>query len=153
MAKKTASAATSKKGPTAKSKSKSKSKKNNASSYKIAERTTIERRKEVATKKKAAAKKKSAAKRKTAARYSRSSNSGLYLPTDHAEPVDASKLRSGIREAKREIGLLLDDLSNLSDDLDVSEIELTASFDVQGKFLGIGVGGATAIAIRLKPKC
>jgi hypothetical protein len=39
----------------------------------------------------------------------------------------------------------------MSDEYSISEMELSASFNAEGKFLGIGVGGAKSITIRVKP--
>ena len=98
------------------------------------------------------------AKRKTAKRkigsnpsgYS-TSGGGLLIPKDH-KPVPPKKIESGISKAKKEIESLMESLSDLTDGYQVAEIELAASFSADGKFLGIGVGGATTISIKFKPE-
>jgi hypothetical protein len=55
-------------------------------------------------------------------------------------------------KAKREINNMLNDFADLmKGDYIISEIGLTASFSADGKFLGIGVGGAVSIAIKIVP--
>jgi len=38
-----------------------------------------------------------------------------------------------------------------TNDYIISEIELTASFNAEGKFMGFGVGGEVSIVIKIKP--
>jgi hypothetical protein len=67
-------------------------------------------------------------------------------------PVAPGKMASGISKAKQDITALPDEIvSAMTEEYSVSEIEFSASFRADGKFLGIGVGGATAITIRIKP--
>lgn len=80
---------------------------------------------------------------------------GLLVPAsigDELSPVPPEKIRFGLTKAKTEIQKLMEELAELTDGYTVSEIELAASFSADGKFLGIGVGGATTIKVRFKPE-
>ncbi len=82
------------------------------------------------------------------------STGGLLIPAKVGEevtPVPPSKIRSGLSKAQDEIKKLMEALSELTEGYAVSEIELAASFNADGKFLGIGVGGATTIKVRFRP--
>lgn len=48
---------------------------------------------------------------------------------------------------------MVDELAKMvvADGHKISEIELSISFDARGTFLGIGVGGATSIKIKIVP--
>ena len=112
--------------------------------------------------KSAARKKPTRAKKKTSARKARSlprgyaaTPDGLLIPAsigDEMSPVPPEKIRSGLSKAKSEIQKLMEELAELTDGYTVSEIELAASFSADGKFLGIGVGGATTIKVRFRPE-
>ena len=75
----------------------------------------------------------------------------ILVPTMASEPVLPKKIRSGIERSKEEISKLMKELSDLTDGYEIKEIELAVSFSADGKFLGIGVGGATTIKIRFMP--
>lgn len=80
---------------------------------------------------------------------------GLLIPAKIGEevtPVPPAKIRSGLSKASVEIKKLMEALSELTEGYTVSEIELAASFNADGKFLGIGVGGATTIKVRFRPE-
>ncbi|HSS66276.1 MAG TPA: hypothetical protein VLS27_17740 [Gammaproteobacteria bacterium] len=80
---------------------------------------------------------------------------GLLIPAKMSEevtPVPPAKIRSGLTKARDEIKKLMEALSELTEGYTVSEIELAASFNADGKFLGIGVGGATTIRVRFRPE-
>ena len=80
---------------------------------------------------------------------------GLLIPAKMSEevtPVPPAKIRSGLSKARTEIKKLMEALSELTEGYTVSEIELAASFNADGKFLGIGVGGATTIKVRFRPE-
>jgi hypothetical protein len=135
----------------------------------MAKRTTTKKpaKKKVTpdTKKKAAKrrprKKPERAKKTPAARRGRKvplgylqSAGGLLIPAKMSEevtPVPPEKIRSGLSKARDEIKKLMEALSELTEGYTVSEIELAASFNADGKFLGIGVGGATTIKVRFRP--
>ena len=112
-----------------------------------------------ATKKKAF--KKKATKRKATRRrpitkapagYKILDSSGLAVPESAAKAISPSKMRDGIGKASKAISRILEDLaSSVTDGFEVKEIELTASFSAEGKFLGFGVGGATSITFRVGP--
>ena len=109
-----------------------------------------------ARKKPARARKKKAAK-KTKRRplgYLQSAG-GLLVPaaiSEEVTPVPPAKIRSGLSKARTEIKKLMEELSELTEGYTVAEIELAASFNADGKFLGIGVGGATTIKVRFRPE-
>ena len=120
------------------------------------------RRKAKVTRRKAARKKtttrKVARKKATAVRasppkgYERSVTSPLLVPTGTSQPVSPSKLNAGLKTAATEIRSLLNSFEALADGYAVAELELAVSFSADGKFLGIGVGGATSMTVRLRPK-
>jgi hypothetical protein len=66
--------------------------------------------------------------------------------------VPASKLQSGIAKAREQIsGVLQELLEATRDGYEVTEIELSASFNADGKFLGFGVGGEMSICFKVRP--
>lgn len=67
--------------------------------------------------------------------------------------VAPAKIRDGISAARTDILSVLDEVTDISsdDDFIVKEIELTLGFDENGKFLGIGTGGAASVKIVLGP--
>jgi hypothetical protein len=73
----------------------------------------------------------------------------------HSEAIDTviepSKLVEGIKRAKREIQGVVNELADFADGYDVTEVSLEVSFNADGKFLGVGVGGATSLQLKLKP--
>lgn len=77
---------------------------------------------------------------------------GIYLPTDTSsqKPIAPTKMKKGITAAKKQISVLLDQFQGMTDGYSLDEIELQASFSADGKFMGIGVGGATTITLRFK---
>ncbi len=79
--------------------------------------------------------------------------SGILTPTNSANPIPASKLRSGFKKAKKEINAMVKEItSTMTESYVISEIELSASFSADGKFMGFGVGGAATIKITIKPE-
>jgi hypothetical protein len=81
----------------------------------------------------------------------RLAKSGLLIPKSAQTPVAPSKIRSGLLAAKEQLADMIDELVEFSGNLSVSEIELQVSFTADGKFLGVGVGGATSIKLRIIP--
>lgn len=67
--------------------------------------------------------------------------------------VEPSAIKKGIEKAKEQIRSVIDGFAGIvvADGHRISEIELSVSFDVSGKFLGIGVGGATSIKVKIVP--
>jgi hypothetical protein len=66
--------------------------------------------------------------------------------------VPASKLQNGIARAREQIsGVLQELLEATRDGYEVTEIELAASFNADGKFLGFGVGGEMSICFKVRP--
>ena len=77
----------------------------------------------------------------------------MLAPSGTVTPVPPNKICKGLSKAKKEISQLIEEIvSTMSDEYSISEMELSASFNAEGKFLGIGVGGATSITIRVKPE-
>ena len=153
--KKSAKKKSSKKKSSKKSTAKKKAHKKKVNTRKTSSKPTVNRKKSAKKKasKKKVSKKKASRKKASRARstgYARTPG-GILAPTSLSEPVPPAKIRSGISKAKEEIRRLIDDLEELTDGFEVSGIELAASFSAEGKFLGIGVGGATTITIRFKP--
>ena len=80
------------------------------------------------------------------------SKEGVFLPEAHASPVPSSRLKSGFKKARKEIEAILDEIAaTMTQDYSISEIELVASFSADGKFMGIGVGGAASIKFKIVP--
>ena len=81
------------------------------------------------------------------------SPAGVYVPTTAMPPVPASKLAVGIGKASKELRKLVRELMQaIGSDLKIREIELAVSFSADGKFLGIGVGGAATVTLKLAPE-
>jgi hypothetical protein len=77
---------------------------------------------------------------------------GLYVPQSTLTTVPPSKFRTGFAKAKKEIsGLIEEIISTMTEEYIIREIELSASFNADGKFMGFGVGGAATITIRISP--
>lgn len=78
---------------------------------------------------------------------------GVILPVDiKPELVSTSKIKVGLKKAQDEIkGMIQNIVDTMIGDYSIKEIELMASFSADGKFLGIGVGGATSIKITIAP--
>jgi hypothetical protein len=99
-------------------------------------------------------KKKVAKKKAPPSGYTRNKGGKVLVPKD-ADVVDTviepSKLVAGIKKAKREVQNVADELADFVDGYVVSEVSLTVSFNAEGKFLGVGVGGATSLELKLTP--
>jgi hypothetical protein len=110
------------------------------------------KKQEAALKKAGGAEKKKKVVKKPPAGYIET-DSGLAVPSNLAQPVPASKLRTGFNKAKTEINSLIKEIaSTMLESYSISEIELTASFSADGKFMGFGVGGAASVKIKIKPE-
>jgi len=78
--------------------------------------------------------------------------SGILLPPNiELKPVAPDKIKKGIGLAKKQIRELIVEIDDLTDGFVVHEIECALSFSVDGKFVGIGVGGAATIVLRFQP--
>jgi hypothetical protein len=118
-------------------------------------------KKRTVAKKKVAARKKIAAKKAVAKRgtirkpepgFDRTKN-GILVPSDREKPVPASKLRTGFRNAKKEIESMIEEVvGTMAQNYVICEIELAASFNADGKFMGFGVGGAATMKIKVRPE-
>lgn len=77
----------------------------------------------------------------------------LSLWTASSTAQSSNLLNSkGITDAKKKIKRMLFEFADsLGDDFDVEGIEVEASFNADGKFLGFGAGGAVNMKIRVKP--
>jgi len=82
-----------------------------------------------------------------------STPAGLLVPdATLSKPIPASKIRAGLKAARRQIDDSLDELSQVvAGPYRISSIELVVSFDVEGKFMGFGVGGATSMKLVIEP--
>ena len=79
------------------------------------------------------------------------SGGGLLVPLPE-KVVPAGKLKKGIGDAKRYVeDMLTDFIQAMGEDYEVAEIELSASFSADGKFLGFGVGGDASIKLKIRP--
>lgn len=81
----------------------------------------------------------------------RLNSGGLFVRTVAVEP---SAIAKGIEKAKKQIQSMIAEFAKIviSDGHKVTEIELSVSFDASGKFLGVGVSGATSIKIKIAPR-
>ena len=72
---------------------------------------------------------------------------------EHQPAVLPARIRDGVKRARKEIVAVLDEVTNISseDEFYVKEIELTLSFDENGRFIGIGTGGVATVKVRLAP--
>ncbi|HVN77021.1 MAG TPA: hypothetical protein VMT19_11935 [Thermoanaerobaculaceae bacterium] len=67
--------------------------------------------------------------------------------------VPSTKLLKGLKAAKKQIEGAIDELASImTNDYHISEIEISVSFDADGKFLGFGVGGAASVKVTIKPR-
>jgi hypothetical protein len=76
---------------------------------------------------------------------------GLLVPSESAAVVPPSKITAGLIAAKEQLSEMLEELTNFAGGFHLSEVELQVSFSADGKFLGVGVGGATSITLRVEP--
>ena len=75
----------------------------------------------------------------------------LWLPEDIA-PVPVVKLQKGLAAARDDLqGILGEIVETFTEDYRIAEIELSVSFNAEGKFLGIGIGGEASITVRIAP--
>lgn len=98
--------------------------------------------------------KKKAGRGRPPAGFKRRSSSNLFVPTTHEESVvvNTTKIEQGITEAQFHIRRAVHSMQEtLGDDIELTEVQLELSFSADGKFLGIGIGGATSIRITVKP--
>ena len=78
---------------------------------------------------------------------------GLALPPSRSAPLPAARLRTGLKEARRQIDESLDELLGIvAGPYYIDSIELQVSFSADGKFLGFGIGGATSLTLTIKPE-
>ena len=112
------------------------------------------------TAKKASVKKKATGARRVAKKEPRAykiqtfaeNEDGLLVPYHLHRPVPAGKLMEGFEKAKSHIKRMTKEIvSTMNQDYIISEIELSASFNADGKFMGFGVGGAATIKIKISP--
>ena len=122
---------------------------------KVAKRKTKKKVAKRYAKKKAKVRRKKIAKKKAAASSYKRNRGGKILVPQNTDVIDTviepSKLVAGIKKAKREIQGVADQLADFVDGMDVTEVKLSVSFNAEGKFLGVGVGGATSIELKLTP--
>ncbi len=78
--------------------------------------------------------------------------SGIVVPDSAQAVIPASKFKKGLDSAKGAIRESISEFAEfMTQDMEVSEIELSVSFSAEGKFLGFGVGGATTVKITIRP--
>ena len=69
------------------------------------------------------------------------------------EPLPTSKLEKGLSEAKLLIRDMVHELAAaMGDDAELTEVGCVLSFSADGKFLGVGVGGATSLRCKFRIK-
>lgn len=108
---------------------------------------------------KSAPKKKAVKKRKglrPPASSARRGGRGLNVPLESngvPEPLPTSKLEKGLAEAKLLIRDMVHELAAaMGDDAELTEVGCVLSFSADGKFLGVGVGGATSLRCKFRIK-
>ena len=76
----------------------------------------------------------------------------LYTRDGTINPIPPTKFRAGFAKAKEEIERIINDLVKTMKVNDfIKEIEVTISFDADGKFLGFGIGGSASVKIKIAP--
>jgi hypothetical protein len=87
--------------------------------------------------------------------YAFGGSSALVVPNPRrpvTNPVEPSKIRRGLSEAKRQLDETLQSiLDSFGGPYEITEIKVIASFSADGKFLGFGVGGAASMEITICP--
>lgn len=77
---------------------------------------------------------------------------GIYVQEKDGLVVSPSKFKKGLTAAQEAIKDSISEFAKfMTQDMEVSEIELSISFDAKGEFLGFGVGGAASVKIKIKP--
>jgi hypothetical protein len=81
------------------------------------------------------------------------STGGVLVPVNLPQQVvPASKIKRGFAEAKRQFdSTIAEVIREFGDGYEIAEIEVSASFSADGKFMGFGAGGAAAITLRIRP--
>ena len=71
---------------------------------------------------------------------------------DLPKPVDASSLRKGLEKARRDVKSMINETANImTAQYNIRGLELSVSFNAEGKFMGFGVGDAASIKIKIAP--
>lgn len=88
----------------------------------------------------------------------RASHSGnVIIPTSFdgtfgEDVVKTSRLQAGIRKAKDDIASVIREVFEIATaEYYIESIDISLSFSADGKFMGVGVGGATSVRISVKP--
>lgn len=78
---------------------------------------------------------------------------GLLVP-EAVGPIPPTILADEIKRVHSRIGKMLDAIISLpiKDGYEIGEINVTLSFSAKGEFLGIGVGGAATVGMKIKPQ-
>jgi hypothetical protein len=84
--------------------------------------------------------------------YKYVNHGGILVQKSDLNPVPVAKLNKGLERAKRDIKKLLSVLTVSFQDYSITQIQFSISFDAEGKFLGIGVGGSTSVTVTAEPK-
>ena len=67
--------------------------------------------------------------------------------------VCPEQLKKGVKKARKQIMGITQEISGIAGKDDtIREIEFSASFGADGRFLGIGTGGEASIKIKMSPK-
>jgi hypothetical protein len=80
---------------------------------------------------------------------------GVILVPDDGRPgniVPPDKLAEGLSKAQRQIRKAIEEMVKvMTMNFSIHEIEFSASFSADGKFLGFGVGGEASIKVTIRP--
>ena len=83
---------------------------------------------------------------------SQETNRPVHVSADSSQPIAAYKLKKGFEAAQGDILDTITTIANtLSESGNVIEVELSASFNSDGRFIGFGAGGAATMKIRISP--
>lgn len=78
--------------------------------------------------------------------------SGLLVPETLGTVIPPSKFNKGLNSARDIIKESIDEFAKfMAHDMEISEIELSISFNANGEFLGFGIGGAASVKIKIRP--
>ncbi len=79
-------------------------------------------------------------------------SSGIFVPDSPGKPVSPSKFTKGLKSAKSSIQEAISEFSDfITQEMEISEIELSISINAKGEFLGFGVGGDASVKIKIRP--
>jgi hypothetical protein len=74
------------------------------------------------------------------------------MSRSYQQYIPAHRLQEGIPSAQRAVAELMESFGqSISGDYDLSSLEVSVSFDENGRFIGFGRGGVASIQLTLSP--